>query len=304
MRSNGNRVSFPRSLRAWLVSERTIHWLMVIPIFAFFIPLQIIPIGMGFVYSLADWNGLGRTINWVGLGNYQELSTDPYFWSSVGVTLRFVAYAVPFILVLSLIIAVALNTRTSRLIGPAKVAVLVPIALSPVAIGILFTLLASPSIGLPTVIVGKKIDLLAGDTSALLTVAAAHIWGSVGFNTFIFLAGLQAIPDTLYEAAMIDGAGPRQRFFRVTLPLLRETTILNLIIIFISAFRTFGLIYSMTYGGPYRATEVLAMYMYRETFVSWRLGYGSAVAFVLFVVIATVTFFQLRITRAGSRRFY
>ena len=156
MRSNGNRVSFPRSLRAWLVSERTIHWLMVIPIFAFFIPLQIIPIGMGFVYSLADWNGLGRTINWVGLGNYQELSTDPYFWSSVGVTLRFVAYTVPFILVLSLIIAVALNTRTSRLIGPAKVAVLVPIALSPVAIGILFTLLASPSIGLLTTLFGQK----------------------------------------------------------------------------------------------------------------------------------------------------
>jgi multiple sugar transport system permease protein len=207
-------------------------------------------------------------------------------------------------LLLSVIAAVALNGRT-KLTGLTRTAVLVPIAMSPVSIGALFNFLASPTIGIPALLKSiTETNILNDPNGALGAVIVAQLWAGLGVNTFVFLSGLQAIPEEIYEAAMIDGASSVKRFFMVTLPLLRETMIMNTIVTLINAFKTFGMILVMTQGGPYHATEVLALFMYRMAFFYFRLGYGSSIAVVMFIVIALVTFVQMRLTRAGTTRYY
>jgi ABC-type sugar transport system permease subunit len=208
------------------------------------------------------------------------------------------------LLILSVVAAVALNNK-SRLTPLSRTAILVPIAMSPVTIGTLFNFLASPTLGFPALFKAvTDINLLNDPLGALGVVIVAQVWAGLGVNTFVFLAGLQAIPEEIYEAAKIDGAGAVARFLQVTLPLLRETMIMNTIVTLINAFKTFGMILVMTQGGPYHATEVLALFMYRKAFFAFRLGYGSAVAVVMFVVIAIVTFVQMRVTRAGTTEYY
>lgn len=286
--------------------KNLVHSLMVIPALVFYVPLFVVPIVLGFAVSFGDWSGIGGALGmeWIGAENYAELAGDKKFWSSLSITLRYAAMIVPSLLLLSLILAAAINSSSGILSGAVKIAVLTPIAMSAVAIGIMATFLFSPQIGIPALLSDQPVDMFAEPNGALIAVSIAHVWGGIGFSTFIFLAGLQAIPEELYEAAKIDGAGLVARFWRVTIPLLRETTIVNLILIFIGAFRSFGLIFTMTRGGPYRATEVLSFFMYKQAFVAFRMSYGSAIAVILFLIIAAITLFQLRITRAGRSRFY
>ncbi len=292
--------------RAVLSEQNLVHSLMVLPALAFYIPLFVIPIVLGLALSFGDWSGVGGalTMEWIGAENYIELAGDRKFWSSLSITLRYAAMIVPSLLLLSLFLAAAINSASGMLSGAVKVAILTPIAMSAVAIGILATFLFSPQIGIPALLSNEPVDIFAQPNGALVAVSIAHVWGGVGFSTFIFLAGLQAIPEELYEAAKIDGAGLMARFWRVTIPLLRETTIINLILIFIGAFRSFGLIFTMTRGGPYRSTEVLSFFMYKQAFIAFRMSYGSAIAVILFLIIAAVTLFKLRVTRAGSTKFY
>ena len=292
--------------RPSLSHKNIVHGLMVLPALSFYVPLFVVPIFLGLAVSFGDWSGVGGALNmeWIGTENYVELAGDKKFWSSLGITLRYALMIVPSLVLLSLILAAAINASQGALSGAVKVAILTPIAMSPVAIGIMATFLFSPQVGLPTLLSDQPVDLFAEPNGALVAVSIAHVWGGLGFSTFIFLAGLQAIPQELYEAAKIDGAGLRARFWRVTIPLLRETTIINLILIFIGAFRSFGLIFTMTRGGPYRATEVLSFFMYKQAFIAFRMSYGSAVAVILFLIIAAITLFQLRVTRAGKSRFY
>jgi multiple sugar transport system permease protein len=178
-------------------------------------------------------------------------------------------------------------------------------AMSPVTIGLLFAFLSSPTLGFPSLLRSvTKISVLDDPMGALIVVIIAQLWATIGVNTFVFLSGLQAIPVEVEEAAMIDGAGTVKRFRFVTLPLLRETLIMNSIVTLIGAFHAFGLILVMTVGGPYHATTVLAIFMYKQAFYGFRYGYGSAVAVIMFLVVAGITFAQMRITRSGSTRYY
>jgi len=291
---------------SYLSRKNTVHGLMLVPALFFYIPFFVIPIVLGLALSFADWSGISGSLSlgWNGIENYVELANDRKFWSSLRITFKFVAMTVAPILIFSLLLSNAIHSSLSLLSETVKIAILTPIAMSAVSIGILATFFFSPTIGIPTLISDRPVDIFADPNGALVTIAIAHIWGGVGFSTFIYLAGLQAIPEVLYEAAKIDGANVFARFWKVTVPLLRETTIINLILIVIIAFRSFGLIYTMTRGGPYRATEVLSFFMYKQAFVSFRMSYGSAVAVILFLIILALTLFQLRATRSGSSKFY
>ena len=179
--------------------------------------------------------------------------------------------------------------------------------MSPVAIGTLFGFLTSPSVGFPALLktlglASKNILLLP--TGALATVSVAQVWASLGVNTFVFLAGLQAIPEEVYEAAKMEGAGAVTRLTKITLPLLRESIIMNTIVTMINTLKIFGVILVITRGGPYHATEVLALFMYKKAFIDFQLGYSSAVAVVMFGVIALMTFIQMRVSRAGTTKYY
>jgi len=245
-------------------------------------------IGIGFT----DWNGISaQTIKWIGLGNYIELYSDNFFWISLKNNLVIVGGSVLVQMTLALLLAVILD---SGLKGAEifRTVFFIPTVLSFIVVGLLFSLILSPTVGIVNPLLFK-----------LGLGSWQHQWKEFGFSVFLFLAGLQTIPKELYEAARVDGAGPWRNLFSITFPLLKEVTIVVVILAVNQAFLIFDLIYVMTSGGPYHATEVLATYMYSRAFTSGRMGYGTAIAQVLFVIVFVVTLIQLRVTRAGKTEY-
>lgn len=290
-------------VRRGRMADRVAHLVLVTPALVFYIPFTIIPIFGVFAFSLTSWTGLGlANIRWAGLNNYVELMHDEWFINALSVTFRFALLSVPLVMILSPMLAIALD-RNTRFASLARTTALVPMAMSLVMVGVLVSFFASPTLGLPSIIMprlGRSPEIMATANGAMAAIVLGHVWRELGLTVFLFLAGLQAIPQELYEAACIDGAGPWRRFWSVTFPLLRETTVVVLILSVIHTFQAFGLVFITTNGGPYHATEILSMYMYKQAFGAFKLGYGSSVAVTLFLIIAAITFVQLRITRAGT----
>jgi ABC-type sugar transport system permease subunit len=266
---------------------------------------MVMAIGIGFT----DWNGISaQTIKWIGLGNYIELFSDNFFWISLKNNLIIVGGSVLLQLTLALLLAVILD---SGLKGAEifRTVFFIPTVLSFIVVGLLFSLLLSPTVGIVNPLLVKlglgswQHQWLGDKETALFTVMIVNIWKEFGFSVFLFLAGLQTIPKEVYEAARVDGAGPWRNLFSITLPLLKEVTIVVVILAVNQAFLVFDLIYVMTSGGPYHASEVLATYMYSRAFTSGRMGYGTAIAEVLFVIVFVVTIIQLRVTRAGKTEY-
>lgn len=294
----------PGRTRRSRFSDRSAPWVLFAPALLFYVAFAILPIlgAVGLSFTEASGFGVGE-LRWAGFGNYAEMLRDDLFWNTLKVTAIFVGASVPLALILGFVSALALDDR-SRFVGLVRTSVLIPFSMSLVVVGIFASLFASPSIGLSGVLlplIGQNPDFMLGTpTGAMSVIVLAHVWIELGFAAFLFLAGLQAIPGELYEAARIDGAGPLQRLRFVTVPMLRETLIVVTVLQVIAAFRVFPLVFVTTNGGPYHSTEVLAMYMYKKAFESFELGYGSAVAVVLALIIGIVTFAQLLVTRAGS----
>ncbi len=262
------------------------------------------PLLFAFYMSFTDWGMIGAP-HFVGLRNYRNLLTDPVFWIAVKNTAIYTA-AVPIKVAIALVIAVALN---QPLLGRAfyRASFFFPEVISMVVVGILWQWMFSPSYGLVNHVLRSvglpPQDWLLRPNLALLVIIIASIWRGLGNNLLIFLAGLQAIPRSLYEAAAIDGAGPWQQFFRITVPLLRPTTLFVTIITFIGSFKVFDLAYTITGGGPGYSTVVMVQYIYEEAFTRFQMGYASAAAFVLFVILFAFTAIQMRIFggEAGGR---
>jgi ABC-type sugar transport system permease subunit len=271
-------------------------WLFVAPAFVFYTTFWILPMLGAFGISLTHWDGISlNTMRFAGVQNYVQLSTDPIFWGSLRNNLIFVAAALCIIVVLALIVALILNSKPK---GHSTFATILfmPIVLSNVIIGLMFTLLLSPTSGL----VGGDTQWLGDPDTALWSVLGAYIWRDLGFSVLLFLAALQAVPRDLIDAARIDGASPLQTIKNVALPSIREVTIVVSVLAVTNAFLLFDLVIVMTGGGPYHASQVLATYMYNQGFTRGVLGYGSAVAMVLFVIVMVVTAIQMRLTRTRA----
>jgi multiple sugar transport system permease protein len=237
---------------------------------------------------------------WAGLDNYRQLSHDPVFRESVRHTVVYTVLFVPITLVLSLLVAAALN-RKLRGISIYRLAVFVPVVTSTVATGVIFTWLLDPNYG----IVNSLLAKVGGPTpgwfsspdTAMYAVILMTVWGWVGFGALIYLAGLQGIPPDLMEAAQIDGCTRTGAFWRIQVPLLRPVTGFLLVWLTINALQLFDEIYVTTKGGPLHSTTVVVYYLYQEAFVYFHAGYAAAIACVLFVVIVVVTVVQMRFSR-------
>jgi len=289
--------------------NRKIYWFLLAPSFIFYTLFSTVPMVMAIGIGFTDWNGISaQTIKWIGLGNYIELYSDNFFWISLKNNLVIVGGSVLVQMTLALLLAVILD---SGLKGAEifRTVFFIPTVLSFIVVGLLFSLILSPTVGIVNPLLFKlglgswQHQWLGDKQTALYTVMIANIWKEFGFSVFLFLAGLQTIPKELYEAARVDGAGPWRNLFSITFPLLKEVTIVVVILAVNQAFLIFDLIYVMTSGGPYHATEVLATYMYSRAFTSGRMGYGTAIAQVLFVIVFVVTLIQLRVTRAGKTEY-
>lgn len=269
------------------------HIAFVLPALTAYAAFALFPLVLNVWYSLTNWSALSIDTEFVGLENYSRLFSDPAFFRSLRVTMLFVVLVVPVQLILSVLTASCIS-GASWFSGLTRFAILVPLAMSPIAAGLLFNLLASPSVGLLPRLFGDGATL-SNPAVAVGLVAAAQVWSFLGITTFIFLSAMIQIPTDYYEAAALDGAGPAARFFRITLPLLRPALVIAAVYAVAMAFRSFGLILALTNGGPLGVTRVISMLMYRESFNAFRLGYGSAIATVLVILIAVTSTLPLLI---------
>ncbi len=255
-----------------------------------------------FSISFTNWNVTSPRTEFVGLSNYLSILRDPIFRRSLVNTLKYVAYGVPLVIVLSLSMALLLN-NISKGQGFYRLVVMMPYITPIVAtswvwrwmyqrppVGIINRFMSA--IGLPTR------TFLFSTTEALPSIVATTIWIEVGYCAIIFLAGLQNIPREYVEASKIDGANRRQTLFRITLPLLNPVIVLLVVIETINFLRIFTQVYNMTdqaSGGPLNSTKPLVLYIYQKAFKSFEMGIASAATVVLFFIILVITIFQLRI---------
>lgn len=247
--------------------------------------------------SLTSYSFFG-TSQFIGLGNYTKLVHDAQFWNDLGNTAYYAAVTTPVSIILALGLALLLNRRGLPGRGILRAAIFLPAVVSLAVAAIPFRLMFTPSIGLVTYWLGAlgihATDWLNSTTLAMPAVIIVGIWKDVGFYMVIYLAGLQTIPREFYEAARIDGASTWQRFRRITLPLLNNTTMFVTIIALIASFQAFDQIYVMTQGGPAFSTETLVMLIYRQGFQNFSMGYASAIGYVLVLIILLFSLLQMR----------
>jgi multiple sugar transport system permease protein len=266
-----------------------------------------LPVVAGFALSLTDFDlyALGdlHNVRFVALSNYAAVLRSRTFWTALGNTLYFALAGGPATVVVALAAALLVNARAARLKPLFRTVYFAPVVTTLVAVAIVFRFLYHPrfgaldralaSLGLPA------IDWLGDPRWAMPAIILLAVWKNFGYNMVIFIAGLQAIPDELYEAARIDGAGAWRQLRHVTLPMLGPTFLFVGIVTAIGYLQLFPEPYVMTYGGPLNRTLSAVMLMYKEGFRWWRMGYAAAIAFLLCLVIAAATALQMR---WGERR--
>lgn len=256
----------------------------------------LIPVVAGFFLSFTNWDMLSDP-QWVGLENYQDILKDRQFWNALRNTVIYTLIVIPGGLAVSMLLALALN---SKIKGTAiyQAIFFLPYVSSTVAIALVWKWIYHPDYGVLNAMlraVGLPgVDWLTNPSVALISVAIVQIWQTAGYNMVLLLAGLRAIPKDYYEAARIDGASPWTIFWSITVPLLMPTIFFVTTISIIASFQVFNLIYVMTGGGPGNSTKVYVFYLWENGFSFFKMGYASALAYVLFVIILAITLIQAR----------
>ncbi|MDM7886847.1 sugar ABC transporter permease [Curtobacterium sp. RHCJP20] len=275
-------------------------WLFMAPSLLILGVFVLFPILRSLWYSFFDWTVGAATQQFVGFGNYVQLSRDPQFWNALRVTLEYTVVSVVLLVVLGFVAALLLqrDTLLNRIV---RSVFFFPTIVSLVTIGLVWKFLLDPDIGLVgglTALFGlPSVAWLQSTSLALPTVILVSVWKSIGFAMILFIAGLKGVPAERYEAADLDGANRWQTVWRITLPSIRPTLLFTSMILTIQSFQVFDLVYVMTGGGPVFATDTLVNLLYRDGFVNYQTGYASAISWVLFVIIMLISLLQLRLFR-------
>lgn len=276
--------------------------LFLIPTFVLYVVLVVVPIFQSARYSFYRWDGLGPITQFVGLENYREILKDPIFWQSFRNNIIVVGFSLITQMPVAIFLAIIL---TGRIRGKSflRTVYFAPQIVSTVAAGYLFYYVYEPTFGLlneslRAIGMGSLTRGWLGDPSiALYSVLVVISWKFIGFYMVLFMAAIEGIPTELFEAARIDGCTSWQVVRKITLPLLSGTLKTACVLSIVGSIKYFDLIWVMTAGGPAHATELIATYMYKKTFLSWEMGYGSALAFVLFLVAFFLSLFFMRVSR-------
>lgn len=289
-------------------SSHRLAFLFLLPSFAFVGLFTLFPIfesfRLSFYRMILTLPWLGQ--KWVGWENYTDLWTDPVAMQSLTTTLIFVAVTIPLELLLGLGMALVMN-EVFRGRGLLRAVVLIPWAIPTVVSSQMWRFIFNDRYGLFNFVLfgddtARYFAPMADPQLALIAIMVAEVWKTTPFPALIILAGLQTIPDELYEAASIDGASAWQKFRHVTLPLISPALLLALLFRTIDALRVFDLVFVMTQGGPADATNVLQFYGYKKTFAEGMVGYGSTIAVGVFFLSLTVALIYLRVLRASQLR--
>lgn len=306
-----SKTSEIKSGRKWPLHGTAISWkqqkiiwayLFVSLPFLYIFIVDFVAMLVAFSFSLEDFNTMNRSSTFTGLANYVAIFTSKDFFQSLKNTLLFAVYRVPTIIVLALIIAILLK-RIRILKGFFRMLFFIPYVTSSVAISWVFRFMYLPNFGIFTPIYDflkiPRQDPLGTPDTALLAIVVVTIWSSVGLYILLFLAGLEDIPSEYYDASMVDGANPWQRFRYITMPLLNRTIVLNTTLCLVNSLQTFTYVRMLSadngMGGPLGATRTLPILIYKEAFYSLKMGRASAISFVFFLIILAFSLAQRRI---------
>jgi multiple sugar transport system permease protein len=276
-------------------TEARAGYLLLIPSFIGVGVFLLLPVVAVLALSLTQYDLLSAP-TWYGLENFRYILGWDRFRNSLWVTVAFTAMTIPVSIVLGLLLAVAINRKlpgTSWL----RVLYVLPWVCAPLALGVVWKWILDPTNGALNALLGRRIEWLGSVDLALPSIAFVQVWSTVGYISLFFLAGLQQIPVSVYEAAKLDGAGPARTLLSITLPLLRPTMFFVTVTSIISSFQVFDSVYAMTGGGPRFTTDVIASRIYNEAFVALRLGRAAAMAVILFLVLVAITLIQQRYFR-------
>ncbi len=309
-----SNIRHPRST----IPASLVGLLFALPHLALFTLFLLAPVVYGFLISLHHWHVLAKTHPWVGLANYRAALTDDIFWLALRNTAYYVALVVPAGNLVSLLLALGLASarRFSTLY---KILYYLPVVISIAVVAVLWRWLYNTQVGLLNLYLKHAVDALRGmglplpafepvpwlsnPRWVMPAIALMSIWWGAGGNMVLYLAGIHNIPDDYYEAATIDGASAWQRFRAITWPLLRPTTLFCLVFSVLGAFQIFGQTYVLFApgSGPARSGLTLALYMYQQGFNQYELGYGTAVAYLLFALVLMFTIVQFRLLSDRDR---
>lgn len=272
---------------------------IVMPALAFYLIFVIYPLFGGIFYSLTDWNGVASAFNIIGLKNYITLLKDKYVLGPLLNTFVYAFFTTIILNVLGLAMAVGAE-RVARGRNVFRALLFIPSVLSAVVVGYIFNFIFANVFGE----IGKMLDIrvlannILGSTKYSLAMGIlVASWKMAGWYMVIYIAGLQSIDQSLYEAADIDGATGWKKFRMVTFPLLAPSFTINMVLAVERAFKEYDLVFALTGGGPGRSSELVSMTIYNESFTNKRAGYGSALGVVLFLVIVAITLFQMKVLR-------
>lgn len=263
-----------------------------------------IPVIFSFVLSVMSWDGSKKPMQFVGLANFAEIFGDRVFRGTLTHTIVYAVMTVIPTLILALLLAVLLNNKLKG-VAIFRTAFYFPYIASIVAVGAVWNMLFQPDFGpvneiLKFIGIGNPPRWVVDKNWAMVAVAIVSVWKYMGYYMIVYLAALQGISSSLYEAASIDGANGWQKLWNITVPMLTPTTFFVMIMLTIQCFKVFDLVYVMTGGGPGNATKTLVNYIYEKAFTSWEFGPASAGAIVLFVIVLVITLIQF----SGEKKWF
>ena len=281
--------------------DSKLAWLFILPALIGLLAFYFYPLLRGIWLSFTSWDLLSPA-QFIGFDNYVRMWQDPVFWNAVRVTLWYVVLNIGIQTVVALVIAVLMQRLTQSTL--VRSVILTPFLVSNVVAALVFFWILDFQLGIGNQIlewVGlDRIGFFTTEEWVIPTIALVNVWRHMGYTALLIFAGLQAIPNQLYESARVDGAGEMRMFRSITLPLLRPILGLVLIISVIGSFQVFDTVSVTTGGGPVNASRVLQVYIYENAFAQFDFGYAAALSVAMLAILVVVTFFQYRVTRAGQ----
>ncbi len=283
--------------RFWGRSNERVGYLFILPSLLHLVVFLLIPLLFSFYLSFTDWRGTNfYSAPFIGTANYEFMIGDRRWWNAMGNSAYYTLLAVPLGMIISLAIALVMN-QALRGVNIFRTLFFMPVISSWVAVSVIWITLLDPRAGILNYVLQlfglPGVNWLGDPATAMPSLVLITIWKGAGFQMVIWLAGLQAIPNELKEAAAIDGANAWHSFWRITLPLLKPTTFFLLITGIIGSLQVFSSVYVITGGGPRGATDVAVHRIYLRAFESFDMGYASALAWILFAVIFVFTLIQV-----------
>lgn len=287
------------------LSNRLTAYSFLLPAVAVFTFVILYPTLSGFYLSFTDWGGMRATYNFIGIKNYIRLFRDEVFYISIRNTTYLTICTVIIQNALAMFLAVMANSKAVAGRNFFRTVYFIPSLLSIIIVGYTWLYILNPNVGIFGMLLRvleiekvSRFDLLVKPFTAMGVIIFTFVWQFSGYNMVIYLAGLQAIPTSLYESADIDGATFGSKFRHITLPLLIPSITINVFLNLTGCLKAFEQIYVMTKGGPGNATETIGTFIYNTAFSGFQFGYGTAISTILFLIILIVTTIQVRFTRS------